>query len=188
MYNNGFPILMIHFLKHKDFVAASARLAAKAATLGLTLHLRVGEDSKPPATLDAAALFLEEVAADADSLKLAMSTASLVAQDIGPDALDSSSLGLWLVSTPIADPFTAGAQLTVHGSLTALSNAQRSATAALLGAYPMTPKLMDVALAEKDREDSEFVEIRALESLLHLQKPGPSEESPNPDKSGRIPG
>ena len=41
-----------------DFVTSTRRLSAAAGQLGITLYLRVGEDSKPPATLAAAATFV----------------------------------------------------------------------------------------------------------------------------------
>ena len=114
-------------------------LSSAQAPLGITLHLRVGEDAKPPATLAAAAALLK-AAGSPPALKRAPSLGSMVAQGVKPSAVDADTLGIWLAAAPVADPLNGppygtignGTLLTVHGSLAAMDDTAKDAAAALL--------------------------------------------------------
>jgi hypothetical protein len=136
-------------------------------------HLRVGEDSKPPATLPAASAFVQAVGSPTN-LKLALSVARLVADKVPPNSpwwtAHGASVGLWLGAAPVLDPFNADELLTVHGALATLSTEQAAVTASLLRAAGERSRVVsDASLARGnlgDANDEEFGEVAALAAML----------------------
>lgn len=151
----------------KDFAAASLELSTVAAQLSIRLHLRVGEDDKPPADISSAMAFLASVGT-APNLDLAVSTARLVAQNVTPSMVDSTKVGVWLVAGPANDPFNGGV-LSVHGPVAEMAPADLNATRGLVEVRrPGSIVVADASLPAEliDGEDLEYAELRAIEGLL----------------------
>ena len=153
-----------------DFVTTFKRLATLGEKLNITVHIRTGEDNKPPHSLADGLAFLV-AAGSPPNLKLAVSTAQLVYAGELPPALGPTKIGLWLAAAPAVDPFNSGL-VSVHGSLTTLTAAQAQATASLFslggGAQPI---ILDASLPGADAdaaevEDAEYRESMALKALL----------------------
>ena len=165
-----------------DFARSAALLAAKATAAGITLHLRVGEDDKPPHTLAEAAAFLTAAGKPAN-LKLAVCTGPLAKANISDVELGtlvaSGTVGAWLVATAVDDPFTAGISLTVHGALASASQGDAQATRRILragrdgspaGAGTGAPFIvLDSSMpgtTDEAGQTEEFSELSALRALL----------------------
>ena len=84
--------------------------------------------------------------------------------------LHGATVGMWLASAPVADPFNEGAKISVHGTLATLSAAEANATAALLRAVVNTlPVVADASLSRtdlRDAVDEEYGEVVAFEALV----------------------
>ena len=142
-------------------------MAAAADQLSIRLHLRVGEDDKPPADIASATAFLTAVGT-APNLDLALSTARLVAQNATVSTLDPAKVGVWLVAGPAKDPFNGGV-LSVHGPVAEMAPADLDATRGLLEARrPRSFVMVDASLPSglTDSEDLEYMELRAVRGLL----------------------
>lgn len=163
-----------------DFAATTRRLAAEAASRDITLHLRVGTDGKQPSSLAAAELFLDSCGRP-KNLKLALGTAMAVGGGIPIASIADSydSIGLWLVSAPVYDPWGSSASkptlLTNHGTLASVSSDSWVAaeTSKLLRWVRSRGGviLLDAALpvhdgTDADGLDAEYREIAALVALF----------------------
>ena len=159
-----------------DFAHAAKRLSTFADSMGITLHLRAGTDNKPPSTLVQAEAFLV-LAGKPHNLKIAASTAMLTEQSVLPGSINVHLVGVWMASAPIYDPYGSSSSasrpplLTNHGSLTTMSFAERTQTAAVLKLGPHLPVVLDVALSAHDGTDAtgldeEWQEVKVLEALL----------------------
>lgn len=139
------------------FVATLKSLSARAATHGVTLHLRVGF-GKPPWGLGEALDLLSKVGAP--NLKLAPATASLIGKAPSPDqtARLKDQVGLWLVAAPRHD--VAGRLWDAHSPIH--SAPIHDSLKAWLAVAPQAPLVSDAILSEAD---AEYLEAMQLEKL-----------------------
>lgn len=158
-------ILSLHRVPENNFTPEQTReafratlrsLSAKAAKLGLTLHLRT-DPEKTPGGMSELKRLIDQVGAD--HLKIAASTA-LLARDRAPGDLGSwkDRLGLWLVAAPGGD--SAGDFHDLHAPLH--GSPAFDDVACWVEAAPETPVVSDAILADPDQE---YLEARALDRL-----------------------
>jgi len=136
------------------------QLAADAANRRITLHLRLAP-GKPPWSLEDGVKWLERV--NAPNLKLAPSTALLIAAGAKPDADPArfrGRVGLWLVSAPGRD--VAGRLCDAHRPLHEVRPEDTETLRRWLAVAPGVPWVLDSLCADAD---AEYLEVAALERL-----------------------
>lgn len=159
-------ILALHRYPENNFTSKQTRdaivatlktLSARAATHGITLHLRVGF-GKPPWGLGEALDLLAAIGAP--NLKLAPTTASLVGKSPTPEqaARLKDQVGLWLVAAPRHD--VAGRFWDAHAPIH--SSSAHDSLKTWLTAAPQTPSVLDAILSDAD---AEYLEALALEKI-----------------------
>lgn len=143
------------------FLATLKSLSARAATHGVTLHLRVGF-GKPPWGLGEALDLLAKVGAP--NLKLAPATASLASKAPSPEqaARLKDQVGLWLVAAPRHD--IAGRLWDAHSPIH--SSSVHDSLKAWLAVAPQAPLVSDAILPDSDSEYLEAIQLEKLAADL----------------------
>jgi hypothetical protein len=141
----------------ESFEKTLRKLAADAAQLGITLHLRMAL-GKPPWTLGEMDALMEKVGAK--NLRIAAGTALLSRVDLSADAARvlKARLGLWLVAGSQKDETGKlwDAHAPVHRDM------DRAGIARWIALAPDAPILLDAVLVNQDEE---YLEALALAQL-----------------------
>ena len=143
------------------FLATLKALSARAATHGVTLHLRVGF-GKPPWGVGEALDLLGKVGAS--NLKLAPATASLIGKAPSPEqaARLKDQVGLWLVAAPRHD--VAGRLWDAHSPIH--SSSAHDSLKAWLAVAPQAPLVSDAILPDPDAEYLEAIQLEMIAADL----------------------
>jgi hypothetical protein len=141
----------------EGFEKTLRKLAADAAPLGVTLHLRMAS-GKPPWTLQDMLALIGKVSAE--NLRIAASTGLLSRTNLSIEATGvlQARLGLWLVAASQTDQ--TGKLWDAHAPLH--RGADRTGIARWMALAPGAPILLDAVLANQDEE---YLDVLALEQL-----------------------
>jgi Xylose isomerase-like TIM barrel len=134
------------------------RICEQAQSARITVHLRM-EPGKPPSDLKEAAAFVARV--NVPNLKIAPSTAMLLAAKTGPEALSTvppEKIGMWLLATPARD--IGGSVWQYHGPVAGKDS--EALLRALLADASGIPLILDAVYPD---QDAEYLDARALDRL-----------------------
>ncbi len=149
----------------KSLLSTVRTLCAKAKQHKVTMHLRVSS-VRPPKNVESAIRFIEQVGAE--NLRLAPSTALLLANNTDPKKLAESAkgkVGLWLVSQSRRD--IADRLWDVHAPIA--QNPQEKKLAEYLSISPEAPLVLDAVYRNQDEE---YHDSRALGRIVReIKKP-----------------
>ena len=150
----------------KDMQRSVIEICVNAKILNTMVYLRVNDGNKLPHNLDDAIRFLNRVGMP--NLRLALSTAELIASKKSPDVLDEklkNIIGVWLVNSPKRDltdrlwnPYS---PIASSGYSEKIEN--------LLRVSPDIPMISDVVF---ENHDQEYLESRALDEIMNKIRNG----------------